>query len=75
MDSISIRKLSKQALKKLEKGLPVRVKAGDGHTLELGADKVKKLKRADETLKRKNSDDEEIIEAEANISTKKRRKY
>lgn len=46
MDSISIRKLSKQALKKLERGLPVRVKAGDGHTLELGADKVKKLKKA-----------------------------
>ena len=46
MDSISIRKLSKQSLKKLEKGLPVRVKAGDGHTLELGADKVKKLKKA-----------------------------
>ena len=29
----------------------------------------------DETLKRKNSDDEEIIEAEANISTKKRRRH
>ena len=46
MDSISIGKLSKQALKKLEKGLPVRVKAGDGHTLELGAKKVAKLKKA-----------------------------
>ena len=29
----------------------------------------------DETLKRKNSDDEEIIEAEASISTKKRRRH
>lgn len=46
MDSISISKLSKQALKKMEKGLPVRVKAGDGHTLELGASKVAKLKKA-----------------------------
>ena len=46
MDSISIHKLSKQALKKLEKGLPVRVKAGDGHTLELSSSKVAKLKKA-----------------------------
>ena len=46
MDTISISKLSKEALKKLEKGRPVRVKAGDGHTLELDADKVKKLKKA-----------------------------
>ena len=30
----------------MEKGRPVRVKAGDGHTLELDADKVKKLKKA-----------------------------
>ena len=27
----------------------------------------------DETLKRKNSDDREVVEAEASISTKKRR--
>ena len=43
MDTISISKLSKQALKKLEKGLPVRVKAGEGHTLELDTSKVAKL--------------------------------
>ena len=46
MDSISIGKLSKEALKKLEKGLPVRVKAEDGHTLELAAKKAAKLKKA-----------------------------
>ena len=46
MDTISISKLSKQALKKLEKGLPVRVKAGEGHTLELDSGKVAKLKKA-----------------------------
>ena len=46
MDTISISKLSKVALKKLEKGRPVRVKAGEGHTLELDADKVKKLRKA-----------------------------
>ena len=46
MDTISISKLSKQALRKLEKGLPVRVKAGEGHTLELDSGKVAKLKKA-----------------------------
>ena len=46
MDTISISKLSKQALKKLEKGLPVRVKSGDSHTLELASSKVAKLKKA-----------------------------
>ena len=46
MDTISISKLSKQALRKLEKGLPVRVKAGEGHTLELDSSKVAKLKKA-----------------------------
>ena len=46
MDTISISKLSKQALRKLEKGLPVRVKKGEGHTLELDTSKVAKLKKA-----------------------------
>ena len=46
MKSISISQLSKQALRKLKKGLPVRVKAGEAHTLEMDARKVAKLKKA-----------------------------
>ena len=46
MESISISQLSKQALRKLKKGLPVRVKAGEAHTLEMDASKVAKLKKA-----------------------------
>ena len=46
MKSISISQLSKQALRKLKKGLPVRVKAGEAHTLEMDASKVAKLKKA-----------------------------
>ena len=46
MDSISISQLSKQALRKLQKGLPVRVKKGKAHTLEMDASKVAKVKKA-----------------------------
>jgi len=46
MATISIGKLSKQALKKLEKGQPVRVKAGEEHSLELSPSKIAKLQKA-----------------------------
>ena len=46
MVKMSIGDLSKAALKKLQKGNPVRVKAGDALEVEIDVDKAKKLKKA-----------------------------
>lgn len=54
MVKISIGDLSKAALKKLQKGNPVRVKAGDALEVEIDVDKAKKLKKAFDQAKGMN---------------------
>jgi hypothetical protein len=54
MVKMSIGNLSKAALKKLQKGSPVRVKAGDALEVEIDVDKAEKLKKAFDQAKGMN---------------------
>ena len=54
MVKVSIGSLSKTALKKLQEGNPVRVKAGDSLEVDVDVDKAKKLTKAFERAKGMN---------------------